>query len=128
MIFINSVHDENTINGTKTRLLSLLETRPHSPTRYTPIYQRHHPSIQAPDYRDFIINPMDLGTIEKNIQCKSYGSTEAFTADVKWILHNCIIYNGSSNKLTTIAKQVLKFSRFLILTGNVNVDYVNVER
>ena len=100
----------------------------HSPTRYTPIYQRRHPLIQAPDYRDFIINPMDLGTIEKNIQCKSYGSTEAFAADVKWILHNCIIYNGSSNKLTTIAKQVLKFSRFLILTGNVNVDYVNVER
>lgn len=23
-----------------------------------------------------------------------YGSTEAFLADVKWILHNCIIYNG----------------------------------
>jgi hypothetical protein len=24
-----------------------------------------------------------------------YGSTEALTADVKWILHNCIVYNGS---------------------------------
>lgn len=23
-----------------------------------------------------------------------YGCTEAFLADVKWILHNCIIYNG----------------------------------
>jgi len=23
-----------------------------------------------------------------------YGCTEAFLADAKWILHNCIIYNG----------------------------------
>lgn len=23
-----------------------------------------------------------------------YGCTEAFLADMKWILHNCIIYNG----------------------------------
>lgn len=23
-----------------------------------------------------------------------YGCTEAFLADIKWILHNCIIYNG----------------------------------
>ena len=51
---------------------------------------------------------MDLGTIEKNIVNKVYGSTEAFTADVKWILHNCVVYNGSSNKLTSIAKQVCR--------------------
>lgn len=32
--------------------------------------------------------------IIQNIKKKMYGSTEAFLADVKWILHNCIIYNG----------------------------------
>ena len=30
----------------------------------------------------------------KNIKKKMYGCTEAFLADAKWILHNCIIYNG----------------------------------
>lgn len=31
-----------------------------------------------------------------------YGCTEAFLADMKWILHNCIIYNGG--KLITYTK------------------------
>ena len=31
----------------------------------------------------------------KNIDDRVYGSTEAFLADTKWILHNCTIYNGS---------------------------------
>jgi len=30
----------------------------------------------------------------QNIKKKMYGCTEAFLADAKWILHNCIIYNG----------------------------------
>ena len=30
----------------------------------------------------------------QNVKKKMYGCTEAFLADVKWILHNCIIYNG----------------------------------
>nr|KAF6331371.1 zinc finger MYND-type containing 8 [Myotis myotis] len=37
-----------------------------------------------------------------------YGCTEAFLADAKWILHNCIIYNGGNHKLTQIAKIVIK--------------------
>uniref|UniRef100_A0A8B9KQH3 Zinc finger, MYND-type containing 8 n=1 Tax=Astyanax mexicanus TaxID=7994 RepID=A0A8B9KQH3_ASTMX len=49
---------------------------------------------QHPDYAEYIFHPMDLCTLEKNIKKKMYGSTEAFLADVKWILHNCIIYNG----------------------------------
>jgi hypothetical protein len=48
-----------------------------------------------PNYTDYVFNPMDFSTLEKNIKRKLYGSTEAFTADVKWILHNTIIYNGS---------------------------------
>ena len=30
----------------------------------------------------------------QNIKKKEYGCTEAFLADAKWILHNCIIFNG----------------------------------
>uniref|UniRef100_A0A8D0DAQ7 Zinc finger MYND-type containing 8 n=1 Tax=Sander lucioperca TaxID=283035 RepID=A0A8D0DAQ7_SANLU len=49
---------------------------------------------QHPDYAEYIFHPMDLCTLEKNIKKKMYGCTEAFLADAKWILHNCIIYNG----------------------------------
>lgn len=37
-----------------------------------------------------------------------YGCTEAFLADAKWILHNCIIYNGGNHKLTATAKVIVK--------------------
>uniref|UniRef100_A0A8C4IV65 Protein kinase C-binding protein 1 n=1 Tax=Dicentrarchus labrax TaxID=13489 RepID=A0A8C4IV65_DICLA len=49
---------------------------------------------QHPDYAEYIFHAMDLSTLEKNIKKKMYGCTEAFLADMKWILHNCIIYNG----------------------------------
>ncbi len=50
---------------------------------------------QMPEYLDYIIHPMDLETIEKNIDSKKYTSTDAFIADVKWITHNSVVFNGS---------------------------------
>lgn len=38
---------------------------------------------------------MDLSVLEKNCKNKMYGCTEAFLADVKWILHNSIVFNSS---------------------------------
>ena len=47
-----------------------------------------------PNYGEFVACPMDLNTMEENINRGQYGSTEAFIADCKWILHNCILFNG----------------------------------
>ncbi|XP_060692450.1 MYND-type zinc finger-containing chromatin reader ZMYND8 isoform X8 [Hemiscyllium ocellatum] len=63
---------------------------------------------QHPDYAEYIFHPMDICTLEKNVKKKMYGCTEAFLADVKWILHNCIIYNGANHKLTATAKVIIK--------------------
>ncbi|CAN9515368.1 unnamed protein product [Ophioblennius macclurei] len=63
---------------------------------------------QHPDYAEYIFHPMDLCTLEKNVKKKMYGCTEAFLADMKWILHNCIIYNGGNHKLTATAKVIVK--------------------
>ncbi|KAL4648944.1 protein kinase C-binding protein 1-like isoform X8 [Arapaima gigas] len=63
---------------------------------------------QHPDYAEYIFHPMDLCTLEKNVKKKMYGCTESFLADVKWILHNCIIYNGGNHKLTATAKVIVK--------------------
>ncbi len=64
-----------------------------------------------PAYKDYVFFPMDLSTIEKNVKKKQYGSTEAFLADVKWILHNCIIFNSPSSKLTSIARSLIKLCK-----------------
>ncbi|XP_043945851.1 protein kinase C-binding protein 1 isoform X2 [Protopterus annectens] len=63
---------------------------------------------QHPDYSEYIFHPMDICTLEKNTKKKMYGCTEAFLADAKWILHNCIIYNGANHKLTQTAKVIIK--------------------
>ncbi|XP_024856166.1 MYND-type zinc finger-containing chromatin reader ZMYND8 isoform X27 [Bos taurus] len=62
----------------------------------TDAFQKPVPLEQHPDYAEYIFHPMDLCTLEKNAKKKMYGCTEAFLADAKWILHNCIIYNGAS--------------------------------
>lgn len=63
--------------------------------------------IQFPAYKDYISCPMDLQSMERNIRRKQYGSTEAMLADCKWILHNCIVFNAPSSKLTSIAKSIV---------------------
>ncbi|XP_053430336.1 protein kinase C-binding protein 1 isoform X22 [Nycticebus coucang] len=74
----------------------------------TDAFQKPVPLEQHPDYAEYIFHPMDLCTLEKNAKKRMYGCTEAFLADAKWILHNCIIYNGGNHKLTQIAKVVIK--------------------
>ena len=64
--------------------------------------------LQFPAYKDYISCPMDIQSMERNIRRKQYGSTEAMLADCKWILHNCIIFNSSASKLTSIAKNIVK--------------------
>lgn len=56
---------------------------------------------------DFIIQPMDFLTIDRNIRKKLYKSTEALLSDVKWIVHNCYIYNDQTHPLTANAKVTL---------------------
>ncbi|XP_067093182.1 MYND-type zinc finger-containing chromatin reader ZMYND8 isoform X2 [Osmerus mordax] len=75
---------------------------------WTEPFQKPVSLEQHPDYAEYIFHPMDLCTLERNIKKKMYGCTEAFLADVKWILHNCIIYNGGNHKLTATAKVIVK--------------------
>ncbi|XP_026273331.1 protein kinase C-binding protein 1 isoform X1 [Frankliniella occidentalis] len=63
---------------------------------------------EFPTYHDYIVNPMYLALLEKNIKRKMYGSTEAFVADASWIVHNCIVFNSVNSKLTSIAKNILR--------------------
>ncbi|XP_041743652.2 protein kinase C-binding protein 1 isoform X1 [Coregonus clupeaformis] len=75
---------------------------------WTEPFQKPVSLEQHPDYAEYIFHAMDLCTLEKNTKKKMYGCTEAFLADVKWILHNCIIYNGGNHKLTATAKVIVK--------------------
>ena len=68
-----------------------------------------------PTYQDYIFHPMDLGTIKAKIKRKDYGSTDAFLADIKWIQHNCSIFNGEGADLSIISKKIVQKVRFKII-------------
>ncbi|GFQ95694.1 protein kinase C-binding protein 1 [Trichonephila clavata] len=70
---------------------------------HQPVSLEHYPM-----YHHYVIHPMDFSLLEKNIKQKLYGCTEAFLADVKWILHNSCVFNGSQHPLSTNAKSLVK--------------------
>ncbi|XP_070533236.1 LOW QUALITY PROTEIN: MYND-type zinc finger-containing chromatin reader ZMYND8-like [Ptychodera flava] len=86
-------------------LMYALQRMKHSGTE---LFQKPVQLDQHPNYLEYVFHPMDLSTLEKNIHKKVYGSTEAFLADTKWILHNCVLYNGANHKLTTSARMIVK--------------------
>jgi hypothetical protein len=45
------------------------------------------------DYNQHIVNPMDLTTIEKSVEKKTYGSTKNFFADVKWVSNSRFLFS-----------------------------------
>ncbi|XP_054270059.1 MYND-type zinc finger-containing chromatin reader ZMYND8 isoform X3 [Macrosteles quadrilineatus] len=67
--------------------------------------------VQFPHYRDYIVRPMDLSQLERNLKARQYGSTEAFLADTKWIVHNSIIFNSVQSKFTNTARALVKLCR-----------------
>ncbi|XP_021928207.1 uncharacterized protein LOC110833911 isoform X4 [Zootermopsis nevadensis] len=66
---------------------------------------------EFPQYREYVAHPMDLSLLERNIKKRLYGSTEAFIADTKWVLHNCIIFNTYQSRLTGVAKVLVKICK-----------------
>ena len=73
----------------------------------------HFPVSDAefPEYKQFILHPMDFQTIDRNIRRGVYKSTDGLTADVKWILHNCYIYNSATHTLTKNANYFFKVAK-----------------
>ncbi|CAG2109326.1 unnamed protein product, partial [Medioppia subpectinata] len=65
-----------------------------------------------PEYRNLIVNPMDLSQVDSNIKNKTYASTNSFLADIKWIFHNCIVFNsGVNNALISEVKNILRVAK-----------------
>lgn len=76
-----------------------------------PTFHRPVSPVVFPDYHQMVHCPMDLSTIERKVKSHKYRSQTAFLADIKWIVHNCIIYNHSNHPLTTNAKYLCRVAR-----------------
>ncbi|KAI0389941.1 bromodomain-containing protein [Xylariaceae sp. FL0594] len=91
----------------------LTELKAH--TEYsTPFLQRVN-KRDAPDYYNFIKQPMDLGSMTKKLKAFNYKSKADFVADLNLIWDNCLRYNQEmSHPLRRMANGMRKEAEKLI--------------
>jgi hypothetical protein len=62
-----------------------------------------------PDYPKYVVYPMCMQMIEEKVKKRGIKSPAALLSECKWILHNCIVFNGN-NAITAICKRFLKIA------------------
>ncbi|XP_019161639.1 PREDICTED: transcription factor GTE8-like isoform X2 [Ipomoea nil] len=65
--------------------------------------------LNIPDYFTIIKQPMDLGTVKKNLTSGQYSSPLDFAADVRLTFSNAMTYNPPGNIVHTLADTLSKF-------------------
>jgi hypothetical protein len=64
--------------------------------------------LNVPDYCEVILEPMDLGTVEKRLECGEYRFFEDFQVDTLLIFDNALQYNQDDSEVHTMAKAMKK--------------------
>ncbi|KAM5352010.1 hypothetical protein ACJ41O_004733 [Fusarium nematophilum] len=73
----------------------LTELKAH--TEYSTPFLTRVNKRDAPDYYNFIKNPMDLGSMTKKLKSLTYKSKAEFVVDLNLIWDNCLKYNQDMN-------------------------------
>ncbi|KAG5520124.1 hypothetical protein PMAC_001200 [Pneumocystis sp. 'macacae'] len=62
--------------------------------------------LNIPTYPTVIARPMDLGTVEKKIAGREYGTVDAFREDVELVFSNCFRFNGTESAISGMARNL----------------------
>lgn len=65
-------------------------------------------ALNVPDYLDVIKNPMDISTLQTNLNSNKYNTKDEFIKDVQLIFSNCYTYNGINSQISEMAKSLEK--------------------
>eukprot|EP00833_Pecoramyces_ruminatium_P017134 jgi/Orpsp1_1/1191166/evm.model.d7180000083899.1 len=66
-------------------------------------------ALNVPDYFDIIKNPMDLTTLQTNLNSGKYANNpDLFISDTRLIFSNCYTYNGVNSQISEMAKALEK--------------------
>jgi len=80
-------------------LFNLRNAKEHSEYALFFYYPVDPITYQCPDYYDVIKNPMDLSTMQEKMNKGQYSTPEEFEADIRLIIDNCLLYNGSEHEI-----------------------------
>jgi histone acetyltransferase len=72
-------------------------------------FQKPVTKDEAPNYSDYVKTPMDLTTLEANVNGGKYGSIEQFADDCRLIFTHCMKYNTEDTVYHRSAKEVEKY-------------------
>jgi hypothetical protein len=65
---------------------------------------------QAPGYSDVVENPMDFGTMKRNLEDNAYGTgpdaLSTFYSDFLLVMDNCALYNDDNNEIMDEASRL----------------------
>ncbi|KAK4469761.1 hypothetical protein MN116_007281 [Schistosoma mekongi] len=77
-------------------------------------------------YNELITHPMDLHSLYSRVKSGEYASPQAFLGDFRWILHNCIVFNGANSSLASSARLLDRtFHREFNLMRACPICYLN---
>lgn len=63
------------------------------------------------DYLHYIVQPMFISRIETKLTNNAYESCESFLADLRWMVHNCCIFNQAKSYLTKTVQAISRMAR-----------------
>ncbi|PIA15144.1 histone acetyltransferase GCN5 [Coemansia reversa NRRL 1564] len=72
-------------------------------------FQKPVDSQEVPDYYNVVKEPMDLMTLESNVDENKYPTLDAFVRDARKIFDNCRNYNGEGTRYWRCATSLEKF-------------------
>jgi len=72
-------------------------------------------TVHVPDYLTVITRPMDLSTIQNQLEAGVYSTHEEFARDVRQIFYNCWTYNMQDSLLFTSATTLASIFEYLYL-------------
>ncbi|KAM0683356.1 transcription initiation at TATA-containing promoter protein [Mitosporidium daphniae] len=65
-------------------------------------------ALGIPDYLKIIKTPMDLGTVKRKLEAKSYLTASEFESDVRLVFSNCYLYNAPDSEVVKLCRAVEK--------------------
>ena len=98
----------------KKKLDKIFETMENDPQALDFLSPVDFVALGIPDYPKIITNPMDLGTVKKNLDNGDYKLFQDFMSDINLIWKNCRTYNLPGSEIVKMANHCEKRIKQLI--------------